>query len=122
VEGLRASSRPSDQTQLKQNTEADTFESIEAIKEARIFNLRMFHSGASTFRDFEVLEVDAFQDGALDQKSKEPIALGISICHGRYGCVEYHVSRASGLGASRREIREATAVALALGGGVVKWL
>ena len=56
------------------------FESIEAIREARIFNLRIFRSGVSTFRDFEVLEVDAFQDGALDQKSKEPIALGISIC------------------------------------------
>jgi AhpD family alkylhydroperoxidase len=98
------------------------FESIEGTKEARrSFNLRMLRSGVSTFRDFEELEVDAFRDGALDQKSKELTALGISICHAWYGCMEYHVSRASGLGASRKEILEATAVALALGGGVVQW-
>ena len=98
------------------------FESIEGIREARrTFNLRMFRSGVSTFRDFEELEVDAFRDGALDQKSKELIALGISNCLACYSCVEYHVSRASDLGGSRKEILEATAVALALGGGVVQW-
>lgn len=81
VEGLRASSRPSDRTHLNQNTEAEMFGSIEGIREARrTFNLRMFRSGVSTFRDLEELEVDAFRDGALDQRSKELIALGISIC------------------------------------------
>jgi alkylhydroperoxidase/carboxymuconolactone decarboxylase family protein YurZ len=45
----------------------------------------MFRSGISTFRELEELEANALRDGALAQKYKELIALGISISHGCYG-------------------------------------
>ena len=85
------------------------------------YNGKMFLSGVGTFREFEDLEAHALTDGALSQKYKELIALAVSITHSCYGCVEYHVSRAMELGASRKEVIETTAVALALGGGVVQW-
>ena len=81
----------------------------------------MFLSGVSTFRELEELETNAFRDGALDQKCKELIGLGISISHACYGWIEHHVSSAADLGASNKEILEATAVALAMGGGLSQW-
>lgn len=98
------------------------FEDIDEIrKERKRFNGEMFRSGIASFRELEEFEANAFQSGALEQKHKELIALGISICHACYGCIEYHVSKAVALGASRKEILEATAVALALGGGLAQW-
>jgi AhpD family alkylhydroperoxidase len=85
------------------------------------YNGKMFLSGVGVFREFEDLEVHALADGALSQKYKELIALAVSITHSCYGCVEYHVTRAMELGASHKEVMETTAVALALGGGVVQW-
>jgi AhpD family alkylhydroperoxidase len=85
------------------------------------YNGKMFLSGVKTFREFEDLEAHALADGALSQKHKELIAIAVSITHSCYGCIEYHVTHALELGASRKEIIEATAVALALGGGVVQW-
>jgi AhpD family alkylhydroperoxidase len=98
------------------------FNDIDQIRETRKkYNLQMFRSGVSTFRELEELEANALRDGVLAQKYKELIALGISISQGCYGCIEYHVSSAMNLGASRKEIIEATAVAIALGGGVAEW-
>jgi AhpD family alkylhydroperoxidase len=85
------------------------------------YNGKMFLSGVGAFREFEDLEAHALADGELTQKYKELIALAVSITHSCYGCVEYHVTRAMELGASRKEVMETTAVALALGGGVVQW-
>ena len=94
------------------------FDDIEKIRKARKkYNYDMFRSGVSTFREQEELAAKAMQGGALDQKTKELIALGISISEDCYGCIEYHVSSAADVGASRREIIEATAVALVMGGG-----
>jgi hypothetical protein len=45
----------------------------------------MFLSGINTFRELEELESRAFQTGAIEQKYKELIALGISISHACYG-------------------------------------
>lgn len=98
------------------------FKEIDEIrKDRKRFNSEMFRSGVGTFRELETFEANAFRGGALEQKHKELIALGISICRACYGCIEYHVSKAVALGASRKEILEATAVALALGGGLAQW-
>lgn len=98
------------------------FADIHEIRKARKkINGEMFRSGVNTFRELEEFEASTFRDGALEQKHKELIALGISVTNACYGCIEYHVSRAVALGASRKEILEATAVALALGGGLAQW-
>jgi alkylhydroperoxidase/carboxymuconolactone decarboxylase family protein YurZ len=62
------------------------FEEIGQIRKTRKkVNLAMFRSGVGTFRELEELEANALQDGALAQKTKELIALGISISHACYG-------------------------------------
>ena len=45
----------------------------------------MYQSGMATFREMGELEEKALEDGALPQKYKELIALGISISKGCYG-------------------------------------
>ena len=81
----------------------------------------MVQSGIKTFRELGELETNALKDGALAQKYKELIALGISISSGCYGWIEYHVSSAADLGGSREEIMETTAIALALSGSIADW-
>jgi len=62
------------------------FEEIKSINRTRKkYNLKMFRSGISTFREIEDLEMKALRDGALAQKYKELIALGISISQTCYG-------------------------------------
>ena len=98
------------------------FPDIEDIKKTRKkYNGQMIKSGIKTFREIGNVEVKALQDGALSQKYKELIALGISISHGCYGWIEYHVSSLADLGASREEILETTAVASALSGSMADW-
>jgi len=62
------------------------FEEIKSLNRTRKkYNLKMFRSGISTFREIEDLEMKALRDGALAQKYKELIALGISISQTCYG-------------------------------------
>ena len=62
------------------------FEDVgEVRKDRKKYNSKMFLSGITTFRELEELESRAFQTGAIEQKYKELIALGISISHACYG-------------------------------------
>jgi AhpD family alkylhydroperoxidase len=98
------------------------FDEIEDIRQTRRrYNFKMFQSGIGTFREFEQMEGAVLRDGALSQKSKELMALAISITQKCLPCIEYHVSAALERGATREEILETVAVALALGGGVAMW-
>ena len=56
--------------------------------------------------------------GALDRKTKELLALAISIAMRCDDCIAHHVSDALEAGATRDEICEALSVALLMGGGV----
>ena len=96
-------------------------DSDETKKLRQKYNLQMQKSGIKTFQDMDRIEMEALESGDLAQKYKELIALGISISNACYGWIEYHVSSAVGLGASRQEILEATAVSVALCGAVADW-
>jgi AhpD family alkylhydroperoxidase len=98
------------------------FDDIDDIRRTRKrINAQMFRSGVPTFRAFEDVEAAALASGELDARYKELIALGISIAQKCYPCVEYHVTAAVHGGATRAEVVEAIAVAVALGGGVGQW-
>ncbi len=98
------------------------FDDIKEIRQDRKkYNYEMFRSGVSIFREQEEMAAKALQDGALSQKYKELIALGISVSEACYGCIEYHVGSAADKGASRPEIIEAAAVAMAMVGGSAQW-
>jgi AhpD family alkylhydroperoxidase len=59
----------------------------------------------------------AGRDGALDAKTKELIALGISVAVRSESCVAYHMRNLVELGASRAEVEEAMGTAVYMGGG-----
>jgi alkylhydroperoxidase/carboxymuconolactone decarboxylase family protein YurZ len=62
------------------------FPGIDEIRKTRKkYNWQMYRSGIKTFRELGEVETNALKDGALAQKHKELIALGISISNGCYG-------------------------------------
>lgn len=62
------------------------FEDVTTIRQMRKkYNGRMFTSGVDTFRQMAAIETEALEDGALPGRTKELIALGISIAKACYG-------------------------------------
>ncbi len=66
---------------------------------------------------FARLHKKAVEDGALSAKTKELMALAISIAVRCEGCIAYHVHDAIKVGATRSEIVETIGVAVLMGGG-----
>lgn len=65
---------------------------------------------------FARLHRKAVEDGVLTGKTKELIALAISVAIRCEGCVSYHVADAIRAGASRSEMMETVGVAILMGG------
>ena len=63
------------------------------------------------------LEKAAHEGQALEEKTKELVALAISIAIRCEGCIAYHMSSAIRHGASREEALEVIGVAVQMGGG-----
>ena len=66
---------------------------------------------------FARLHRKAMEGGALAMKTKEMMALAISIVVGCDGCIAYHVHDAVKAGATRQDLLETIGVALLMGGG-----
>ena len=66
---------------------------------------------------FARLHRKAVEPGALDQKTKELMALAISIAVHCEGCIAYHTRDAITAGATRPEVLETIGVAILMGGG-----
>jgi AhpD family alkylhydroperoxidase len=66
---------------------------------------------------FARLHRKAVEPGALDQKTKELMALAISIAVNCEGCIAYHMHDALTAGATRLEVLETIGVAILMGGG-----
>jgi len=63
------------------------------------------------------MEEAAFSEGALTRKTKELIAVGISVkidCESR---MQWHIEHAAAAGATLREVLEAVEVGIEMGGG-----
>ncbi|WP_428420577.1 carboxymuconolactone decarboxylase family protein [Methylibium sp.] len=59
----------------------------------------------------------AMVDGALDKKTKELIAVALSVAARCDPCIGFHMQALVKLGASRQELDEALGVAVYMGGG-----
>jgi AhpD family alkylhydroperoxidase len=70
-----------------------------------------------TLSAFGALSRAAQTPGVLDGKTKELIALAISVATRCEACIAYHARGALRVGAARQEIAEALAVAIQMGGG-----
>ena len=57
------------------------------------------------------------EEGTLDKKTKEFIALGIAVSQRCKYCIYFHTAGAMKLGATEEEILEAASVAVYMGGG-----
>ena len=66
---------------------------------------------------FGALAKGALQDGALDKKTKELIALAIGVAARCDGCIGFHAKACLELGATRQEIAETLAMTVYMGGG-----
>jgi AhpD family alkylhydroperoxidase len=74
-------------------------------------------SHPSAMKGFKALGAAAYADGALTRKTKELIALALSIASRCDGCVAYHARRVSELGVEREQVIETIGVAIQMGGG-----
>lgn len=70
-----------------------------------------------TVKAFGQLSRAAQTAGALDVKTKELIALAISVATRCDGCIAYHARNSARAGATRQEVAEALGVTIQMGGG-----
>src|SRR5574343_275267 len=67
-------------------------------------------------KGFSALAHAATQNGALDKKTKELIALAIGVAVRCDGCIGFHMQALLKLGASKAEIEETLGMAVYMGG------
>ena len=80
--------------------------------------MRDMHKGIpKVMQGFGALADSAKAAGALDAKTKELIAMGISIALRCDGCIGFHTRGAIREGATREEFMEMIGVAVMMGGG-----
>ena len=68
-------------------------------------------------KGFGALAGAATQDGALDKKTKELIALALGVAARCDGCIGFHSQALVKLGAARKEVEETLGMAVYMGGG-----
>jgi len=69
------------------------------------------------FKGYGAMSAGAMEGGELDAKTKELIALAISVTKQCDGCIASHARAAARRGATVGEVAEALGVAIALNGG-----
>ena len=80
--------------------------------------LRNLRGGApDVMKAFSSLAQAALQQGALDPKTKELIALAVSIAVHCDDCIAFHVKAAVDRGATREEVLETLGMAVYMGAG-----
>ncbi|NCC21606.1 MAG: carboxymuconolactone decarboxylase family protein [Alphaproteobacteria bacterium] len=68
-------------------------------------------------KGFSDLAAEATKAGALDEKTKEFIALAIGITQHCDGCIGFHAKKLAKLGATKEEIAETLSMCVYMGGG-----
>ena len=70
-----------------------------------------------TMKGFAAMRSAAHADGCLEPKTKELIAIAISVAVRCDGCIASHTKAAEKSGASREEVLETLSMAVLMGGG-----
>jgi AhpD family alkylhydroperoxidase len=74
---------------------------------------------SKVYEHFLQMEQAAYTDGALPKKTKELIAIGISVVMDCESCMQWHIDQAAACGATLHEILEAVEVGIEMGAGRV---
>jgi AhpD family alkylhydroperoxidase len=72
---------------------------------------------SKVYEAFLQMEKAAFSDGALPKKTKELIAVGISVKIDCESCMQWHIEQSAASGATMSEVLEAVEVGIEMGGG-----
>lgn len=78
---------------------------------------RLRRKAPEVMKALNALHDASYSDGALTEKHKELIALGIAITQHCDGCIAFHTYQALTHDATQQEIIECIAVAMQMGGG-----
>jgi len=81
-------------------------------------NERIMEAGNMNIKRFWALDSRAYDEGALDMKTKELLGLTTSMVLRCNDCVSYHIIRCIQLGFTDEEILEALNIALLVGGSI----
>ena len=81
-------------------------------------NEKLLGSGHLGIKRFFALDPQAYEDGALDKKTKELMGLTGSIVLRCDDCITYHIKQCAGLGVTREQFMDAFNVALVVGGSI----
>ncbi len=88
------------------------------LAQTRSGELRHLRGGASdVMKGFSAIAQAALKPGALDVKTKELIALAISVATRCDDCIAFHAKAAVERGAAREEILETLGMAIYMGAG-----
>lgn len=90
---------------------------LERAKQIDLNNRAMFQAAPDAMGGFRKVVEATAQDGALEAKAKELMALAISVAMRCEGCITFHARAVAQKGATREEVAEALSVAVEMGGG-----
>ena len=89
----------------------------EMTRRRKTTHAELVDADSKVYKAFLEMERAAFADGALPKKSKELIAVGISVVINCESCMQWHIEQAAKAGADRRQVLEAIEVGIEMGGG-----
>jgi AhpD family alkylhydroperoxidase len=78
---------------------------------------KLLSLNSKVYKAFLEMEKAAYCDGALPKKTKELIAVGISVVIDCESCMQWHIEQAATAGANEQEVLEAIEVGIEMGGG-----
>jgi len=81
-------------------------------------NEKLLDSGHLGIKRFFALDTQAYEDGALDKKTKELMGLVGSTVLRCDDCITYHIKQCAAIGVTRDEFLDAFNVALVVGGSI----
>ncbi len=88
------------------------------LAKALTADLRNLHCGVpEVMKAFGAMATSAGPTGALDAKTKELIALAVSVAIRCDDCIAFHAKAASSRGATREEVMETLGMAIYMGAG-----
>ncbi len=90
---------------------------VEIIRKRKLAHTKLLASKSKVYEAFLEMEAAAYADGALTKKTKELIAVGISIATNCESCMQWHIDQAAASGAASEEILEAIEVGIEMEAG-----
>ncbi len=89
----------------------------EMSRDRKAAHAKLLSLKSKVYEAFLHMEEAAFSDGALPKKTKELIAVGISVKIDCKSCMQWHIEQSAAAGATMPEVLEAVEVGIEMGGG-----